>query len=293
MTAFQIIAIISLLISVSVFIKLLLRDNKKSVPSDEDSTSPAGKKYRSSTDIIAVGQPSAPANEGAAAHHQRGVAPTLKLAAQGASSASDRLAKKSNTSRPSSISSASKPPQSDRFANVPKSDGSTATKYDRSLTRLQELGLPTSTGTPHAAGNPSAPRTNTAELNSILERIDRFLEEEPGEIASTSPKPAKPFGFVDVHAKTLVMEDVPASLSPSPTPSPAPIPAAKAIDPSTAPTETAIYSSSTPTTTPAAAATPVAKNTPLWARADAVDEDMTKQDPPHATPIEGEQQRIF
>jgi hypothetical protein len=129
----------------------------------------------------------------------------------------------------------------------------------RKATRMEELGFhpgtnPAADGAPAAAATPPGapgasdiPRSQTAELTSILERIDKFLaEDQPAATpatAATTPAPAAP---------------------------------AKAEEP---PRE----ASAAPSTAAPGGETALAKKAPpLWARPDAQDEDV--EPPPGAAP---------
>lgn len=129
-----------------------------------------------------------------------------------------------------------------------------------------------------------APRSSTAELTSILERIDKFLAEDT---------PSKPAGTLPVHAsttammKTVSLEDVPAA-----------IPVPSAADQTAKPTEAMAKPAETKpdhvTTAPTAKPDPNKKTQPMWARPDAMDEDVEtpkKNDLPDAG--KGDQQRLF
>lgn len=215
------------------------------VPPLPRAATPAG----SSTTKVAA----ASVNPGLAAHQQRALAKTAKLPP----------ATPAAPVAPPKAIPAAKPVDDDEamntlFAGVAKTAPTPAEDAERKVSRLQELGFhhSISPSDPKAASaNPVAPRTNTAELNSILERIDQFLADEPKDTAKpTVPVAApaaahKPSDAVDTQAKTE------------------PMVATKAAE--TKPEQQ--------------------KTTPLWARPDAVDEDVTASD----KPAEGEQQRLF
>jgi hypothetical protein len=143
----------------------------------------------------------------------------------------------------------------------------------RKATRMEELGFhhgiasDTLTGAPGAiapTGDTSKPadppRSQTAELTSILERIDKFLAED-------QPAP----GAEKVADKsTDKVEAKPATTTITPKPA-VEAPAASA-----------------PPENPA-----TKKTQPLWARADVQDEDLEKKDPPKDPGTSPEQQRLF
>lgn len=147
----------------------------------------------------------------------------------------------------------------------------------RKASRLEELGFhhsiePDATDAGNAGGKPAmpsaAPRSSTAELTSILERIDKFLAEDTPPKATDALKPAdaaKPEG------------------APAPSAEPAK-PAAPAPSPAQAKTEPIPVKSVTPTVGAPVAEKPDPnkKTQPLWARADAQDEDVKPAAP--ATP---------
>ena len=149
---------------------------------------------------------------------------------------------------------------------------------------------PTKTGPTNASATDpilpdGAPRSSTAELTSILERIDKFLAEDT---------PSKPAATVPIHAATTAviktvsdLKAVPAATTVSATAEPA----AKPTEAMTKPVETNPASVTTaPTTKP----DPNKKTQPMWARPDAMDEDVEAQknnDQPDAG--KGDQQRLF
>ena len=118
-----------------------------------------------------------------------------------------------------------------------------------------------------------APRSSTAELTSILERIDKFLAEDtPSKPAATLPIQTATTAVM----KAVNLEDVPAAT---------PVPSAteqttKATEAMAKPAE--------------AKPDPNKKTQPMWARPDAMDEDVEapkKNDQPNAG--KGDQQRLF
>ena len=129
-----------------------------------------------------------------------------------------------------------------------------------------------------------APRSSTAELTSILERIDKFLAEDtPSKPAATLPVQTATTAVM----KTENLEDVPAAI---PVPSPAEQ-TAKATEAMAKPAEA---KPDQVTTAPMAKPDPNKKTQPMWARPDAMDEDVEapkKNDSPDAS--KGDQQRLF
>lgn len=256
MSSFQVFSLVLLAIAMGNLVRAWLQNGAATA---EDARRPAplirpgpkpGSSGSSTTKMVA---PSV--NAGLAAHQQRGLAKTAKLPA------ADRPA---TPAIPSPAIPVAKPPSAPAkpaddddamntlFAGVAKPDASPAAEAERKVSRLQELGFHHSINPsdPTAkAANPTAPRSNTAELNSILERIDQFLADEPKDGTKAEAPPAKPVETVDTQAKTE------------------PLVAVK----------------------PADARPDQQKTTPLWARPDAVDEDVTKGE----KPAEGEQQRLF
>jgi hypothetical protein len=130
-----------------------------------------------------------------------------------------------------------------------------------------------------------APRSSTAELTSILERIDKFLAED----TPAKPGEAKPAATAPVAAAVKPTEIVAAPAAPAPTPAeppkpPATVPPAAALPPTLPPTEAA----------PAADKADPRKTQPLWARSDAQDEDLDKPQDNGKDGKTGEgQQRLF
>lgn len=264
---FRVIALIALVVSVANFARVWLR----STAATETPRRPSGplprptgaaKPHPAGSSTTKVASPSV--NAGLAAHQQRGLAKTAKLPA-----ATDRPATPAvpPTAVPAPTPAPAKPSDDDDamntlFAGVAKPDATPAAEAERKVSRLQELGFhhsinpsdPTS-----KPASPTAPRSNTAELNSILERIDQFLADEPKDGSKEGSKAEAPAA--------------PASAPPKPT---------EPVD-TQAKTEPMIAAK------PAEAKTDQQKTTPLWARPDAVDEDVTQLD----KPAEGEQQRLF
>ncbi len=118
-----------------------------------------------------------------------------------------------------------------------------------------------------------APRSSTAELTSILERIDKFLAEDT---------PSKPSATLPIQTattaitKTVNLEDVPAAT------------------PVTAVAEQAVKPTEAMAKPAEAKPDPNKKTQPMWARPDAMDEDVEapkKNDSPDAG--KGDQQRLF
>jgi hypothetical protein len=118
-----------------------------------------------------------------------------------------------------------------------------------------------------------APRSSTAELTSILERIDKFLAEDtPSKPAATLPIQTATTAIT----KTVNLEDVPAAT------------------PVTAVAEQAVKPTEAMAKPAEAKPDPNKKTQPMWARPDAMDEDVEapkKNDSPDAS--KGDQQRLF
>jgi hypothetical protein len=222
---------------------------------------------------------------GAAAHQQRGAAKTAKLPVIGGEQTPAVATDKDDDEAMQTL-----------FANVPVDKKSApevsndpGTEAARKASRMAELGFhhsinpnaPAASAAPSAAATlmptdaaPTAPRSNTAELNAILERIDQFLAEDPKESAKPVTAETGAADKTEAVAQTTKAEMMPATVVVHSTPNSAPLepkPAAEAVP--AAPAETPAIST---------------KTTPLWARADAVDEDVSK---PEDKP--GEQQRLF
>ena len=175
----------------------------------------------------------------------------------------------------------------------------------RKASRMEELGfhhgivtdkLPDGKTAP-AAGTPTAPapasapilpdgtpRSSTAELTSILERIDKFLAED----TPAKPTPTLPSKIATTSLVKAVSEDTAASAAPTePAKSAAPAPsadrAAKATEAMTKADEP----------TKPAKPDPNKKTQPMWARADAMDDDIDAPPKDEKKPGEGDQQRLF
>ena len=118
-----------------------------------------------------------------------------------------------------------------------------------------------------------APRSSTAELTSILERIDKFLAEDtPSKPAATLPIQTATTAVM----KTVNLEDVPAAT------------------PVSAVAEQAIKPTESMAKPAEAKPDPNKKTQPMWARPDAMDEDVEapkKNESPDAS--KGDQQRLF
>ena len=118
-----------------------------------------------------------------------------------------------------------------------------------------------------------APRSSTAELTSILERIDKFLAEDtPSKSAATEPMQTATTAVV----KAVNLEDVPAAT------------------PVFAVTEQAVKPTEAMAKPAEAKPDPNKKTQPMWARPDAMDEDVEapkKNDQPDTG--KGDQQRLF
>lgn len=294
-TILKVIAIIFFLASLANFIRVWLRSST----AGQAPSTPAGRHRPGSSGSITTKVQVGSLDVGAAAHQQRGVAKTAKMplgerpttpvvTAALPTPALAAIVKKA-TAPPavpndddeamdslfSSVTSGANP-----GANPGTSSGTSKSALPlddaaRKVSRLEELGFHHSISSSDAAATPApvVGRSNTAELNSILERIDQFLADEPKDAA------AKPAG-----------SEIPtAALGKSPISSVQPktemLPSSEAITYKPAALEQKpIEPSKAPDTTSEAP-----KTTPLWARPDAVDDDLTKAD--KLTP--GEQQRLF
>lgn len=123
-------------------------------------------------------------------------------------------------------------------------------------------------------GGNAVPRSSTAELTSILERIDKFLAEDTP--ATPSPtQPGKP-------ATTTISKPVAPAADASPALEPA-----KPADEN--PAQKATEAMPKADTKP----DPNKKTQPMWARADAQDEDIDESPKSDKKPGEGDQQRLF
>jgi hypothetical protein len=137
----------------------------------------------------------------------------------------------------------------------------------RKASRLGELGFhhsiqpeDTDSGSKPAIG--AAPRSSTAELTSILERIDKFLAEDTPPKATDTLKPGD-------AAKPEATAAPPATLPPPATmPTPAPLKPGEQSQIKTEPIP------AKPADAEPAKPDPSKKTQPLWARADAQDEDV-------------------
>jgi len=128
---------------------------------------------------------------------------------------------------------------------------------------------------PIIPGSEGAPRSSTAELTSILERIDKFLAEDTPSKPNATQPPSK---TATTSVVKVLSESEPAKAA-EPT----------ATDSSAKATE-AIATTEDKASAPKA--DPNKKTQPMWARADAQDEDI---DAPkdEKKPGEGDQQRLF
>lgn len=129
----------------------------------------------------------------------------------------------------------------------------------RKASRLEELGFhhsiePDATDPGNKPALTPAPRSSTAELTSILERIDKFLAEDTPPKATDSFKPNEPIKAETAAAPVESTKPVEQSQVKT-----EPIPAAKVADALVA---------------LPAKPDPTKKTQPLWARADAQDEDV-------------------
>ncbi|HEX3133360.1 MAG TPA: hypothetical protein VHX44_07220 [Planctomycetota bacterium] len=124
--------------------------------------------------------------------------------------------------------------------------------------------------TPIIPGSDGAPRSSTAELTSILERIDKFLAEDTPSKPTTTLPPAQ-------SATTAVVK----------------ADAVKTAEPSADSSAKATESMAKPEDKVASAKPdPNKKTQPMWARADAQDEDIDTPPKSDKKP-EGDQQRLF
>jgi len=195
-------------------------------------------------------------------------------------------------------------PVPDAESSILPSTEEAGSKASRKASRLAELGFHHSINpdsqaattilaapAPGAAA-PGAPRSNTAELNAILERIDQFLAEDPkdsaaksataGEESASEATPTEDAARV-MQAKTEMLP-VTAVVHSS-------IHSSRPLEPKAASEDSASVKKTEADAKTDVAKVDVAKATPLWARADAVDEDVTKHD--ESTDKPGEQQRLF
>lgn len=232
---------------------------------------------------------------GAAGHQKAGSAKTVKLpATPGKATDSPLTAKKSSTGGDTAIDS-----EADALEGLfgkrddpsaPSETPSVAVR--RKASRMEELGFhhgiatdltksdakpatPVAPGTATPAATPSSPailpdgtpRSSTAELTSILERIDKFLAEDtPAKPVPTLP-PSKTATTTVV--KTVTEDDLLKAID-------EPVPPAKPA--TTAPAEDSAAKGTEAMPKPADAAPakpdPNKKTQPMWARADAQDEDI-------------------
>jgi hypothetical protein len=142
-------------------------------------------------------------------------------------------------------------------------------------------------------GSPAAPRSSTAELTSILERIDKFLAED----TPSKPSPtvaAAPASPPSVATTTMmkIVDDRPQVLEAAPAVT---APAAVAKPDADADAPAAKNAAETPPAAPAAPAKPDPnkKTQPMWARPDAMDEDVDKGKDGGNGKSGEEQQRLF
>jgi hypothetical protein len=241
-------------------------------------------------------------DQGAAGHQQRGAAKTVKIPVAPAkgtdgSAPTDIMPPPARVEppRPTTASGQAAPakPASDddqaldslfagakaEAAGVPGESKTGAIR--RKASRMEELGFHPGIHPEAAppAGEPpkpiEPPRSQTAELTSILERIDKFLAED---------QPAKP--------ATDKIEKPAAPAAPAPAAPPAPVPAAKQATPLPAVPETV-----KPAAPAAEKPDPNKKTQPLWAQPDAMDEDAdkaAKSKPGEPDkPADNGQQRLF
>jgi hypothetical protein len=138
-------------------------------------------------------------------------------------------------------------------------------------TRLEELGFHVGIESDSTKPAPAQPRTHTAELSSILDRIDQFLADDPRKVTAADAKPAAP-GDTS-RAEATPTADI-AKTEPL---------TKTASDPTTAEIEGA---KTEPLTRKAADAK---KGPPAWARPDSMDEDVAPKPPTQ----DGTQQKLF
>jgi hypothetical protein len=120
-------------------------------------------------------------------------------------------------------------------------------------------------------GGNAVPRSSTAELTSILERIDKFLAEDTP--ATPSPtQPGKP-------ATTTISK--PAA------------PAGAALEPAKPASDAQPQKATEAMPKAESKPDPNKKTQPMWARADAQDEDIDEPPKKDTKPGEGDQQRLF
>jgi len=253
---------------------------------------------------------------GVTGHQKAGAAKTVKLpATPGKPTDSPITAKKSTTGNDTAIDS-----EADALEGLfgKRDDPSALSETPsvavrRKATRMEELGfhhgiandltksdakpatpVAPGTATPVAlAATPDSPvilpdgtpRSSTAELTSILERIDKFLAEDtPAKPVPTLP-PSKTATTTVV--KTVTEDDLLKALD-------APAPAAKPATTASAEDSAAKGTEAMPKPADAAPAKPDPnkKTQPMWARADAQDDDIDAPKGDEKKPDSG-QQRLF
>jgi hypothetical protein len=233
-------------------------------------------------------------NAGVAAHQQRSAAKTAKLPAD--KPASPVIAAPPATPIAPQIRKpdAATPPSTDDdameslFSGVSKSGPDEA---ERKASRLAELGFHHSINTTAPADKPAvpaAPRSNTAELNAILERIDQFLADEPKDGSASSADTAKAATptAAPITPATSATPTAPGTTTPPPERKTELMPASDA--PAVTPVALEQKPAPAPTAPDQSAKPESQKTTPLWARPDAVDDDVAKKDQE-----DNGQQRLF
>jgi hypothetical protein len=238
---------------------------------------------------------------GLSGHQKAGSAKTVKLPATPSKPTDSPLTAKKTTTGGDAVGDSDADAMEGLFGKrdepiIPSETPSVALR--RKASRMEELGFhhgiltdqlptdlskipaaipvaPTAPATPAAASTPiipgsdGAPRSSTAELTSILERIDKFLAEDtPSKPTATVP-PAQ-------SATTAVVKTVSEA------------DAVKAADSSAKATEAMAKADDK---APAAKPDPNKKTQPMWARPDAQDEDI--EAPKGDKKPEGDQQRLF
>ena len=162
-------------------------------------------------------------------------------------------------------------------------------------------GAPGSAATPVTAPVPASPailpdgtpRSSTAELTSILERIDKFLAEDT---------PAKPVPTLPNVATTALVKSVSDAEAHAAHAKSASTEVMKPVEPA-APADATAKSHEKGTeamprsddsgSKPAVKPDPTKKTQPMWARADAMDDDIDAPPKDEKKPGEGDQQRLF
>ncbi len=254
---------------------------------------------------------------GLSGHQKAGSAKTVKLPAapsKPTDSPSPIVGRKSSTDLPTSKELADSDAEAldglfgKRDEAIPPSE-SPSVALRRKASRMEELGfhhgivtdklpdgkaaVPSATPVP-AANSPQimpdgTPRSSTAELTSILERIDKFLAED----TPAKPVPTLPPNIATTTLVKSVSEEEAHAAQRAPTEPMPPTDSSGAVHAATHSATKGTEAMAKPETTAIAKPDAQKKTQPMWARPDAMDEDVEAKAKDEKKPDTGDQQRLF